>query len=104
MPVRDRLRQNSTKHLASTLIQLRKISGLTQSQVATRMGTTQTAIARLERGDQSPTMSTLQSFARSTGFCLEIGFVRADKGDDKTGCILIIDRGTITKKGDALGG
>ncbi len=55
------------------------------------MGTTQTAIARLEAGKQSPTMNTLQSFARANGFCLEIGFVRSDEEKPRTGCVLVVD-------------
>lgn len=57
------------------------------------MGTTQTSIARLESGRQSPNVQTLQNYARANGFCLEIGFIAADESDDpsKTGCVLIVD-------------
>ncbi len=55
------------------------------------MGTTQTAIARLERGEQSPSIITVQNYARAAGFCLEISFVRASENEGKTGCIVIVD-------------
>lgn len=67
----------ATARLAETLVAVRRCSRLTQAEVARRMGTTQTAIARLEAGRQSPSMRTLQDYARANGFCLEIGFVRA---------------------------
>lgn len=89
MPARPRTQELSTATLATTLSQMRARAGLTQAEVAARMKTTQTAIARLESGRQSPTMQTLHSFARANGFCLEIGFVRSVEED--TGCIMIVD-------------
>jgi transcriptional regulator with XRE-family HTH domain len=86
-----RLLQRDAVGLGSTLSQMRARSRLTQAQVAARMATTQTAIARLESGRQSPTMQTLQNFARANGFCLEIGFIRCHDIDSKTGCVLVID-------------
>lgn len=38
----------------------RRRHGLSQAQLATRAGTTQTAISRLERGQRSPTVQTLR--------------------------------------------
>jgi transcriptional regulator with XRE-family HTH domain len=46
---------------------LRKSLGLTQSEVATRMGTTQPMVARLERGDSPPNLTTLERYARALG-------------------------------------
>ncbi len=44
-----------------TVIRRRRLEhGLTQAQVALRVGTTQTALSRLERGDLSPTVATIQ--------------------------------------------
>lgn len=91
MPAKPRTTEISATKLADTLTMLRKASGLTQAEVAARMGTTQTAVARLEGGNQSPTMHTLQRFARANGFCLEIGFVRSNEEEPKTGCILFVD-------------
>jgi transcriptional regulator with XRE-family HTH domain len=75
--------------LALALARMRARSGLTQAEVALSMGTTQTAIARLESGRQSPTIQTLQAYARANGFCLELGFVAASS--ERTGAILFVD-------------
>jgi len=58
--------------LASALIKARAASGLTQEQVAERMNTTRTAIARLESGQQMPSTRTLSRFAEATGHRLRI--------------------------------
>jgi transcriptional regulator with XRE-family HTH domain len=87
----SRLLHQTAANLAQALIQLRAQSRLTQAQVAARMATTQTAIARLESGRLSPSMQTLQNYARANGYCLEIGFIRSQDADAKTGCILVID-------------
>ena len=60
--------------LASALLEARGRAGLTQAQVARRMKTTQTAIARLEGGRVKPTTRTLERYARATGHRLIIGF------------------------------
>ncbi|MDT8322003.1 MAG: helix-turn-helix transcriptional regulator, partial [Xanthomonadales bacterium] len=49
----------------------RSRAGLTQAQVAERMGTTQSVVARLESG-QLPSMKTLQRFADATDSRLHI--------------------------------
>jgi transcriptional regulator with XRE-family HTH domain len=60
--------------LARALIAARVEAGLTQDQVAHRMNTTQSAIARLESGKRFPSTKTLQSWARATGTRLQIRF------------------------------
>ncbi|HEY6434789.1 MAG TPA: helix-turn-helix transcriptional regulator [Acetobacteraceae bacterium] len=60
--------------LASALIEARSQADMTQEQVAQAMGTTQTAIARLESGRSMPSTRTLQRFARATGMRLRIRF------------------------------
>jgi ribosome-binding protein aMBF1 (putative translation factor) len=52
--------------LARELIAARVRAGLTQAQVAERMGTTQSVIARLESGAQMPSVNTLLKFAKAT--------------------------------------
>ena len=49
------------------LIQARINSGLTQEEIAARMGTTQSVIARLESGRGLPSVKTLASYAKATG-------------------------------------
>ncbi len=52
--------------LARELIGARVRAGLTQTELADRMGTTQSAIARLESGAQMPSVNTLLKFAKAT--------------------------------------
>ena len=53
--------------MASALIKARADAGLTQEELAARMSTTRTAIARLESGRQMPSTRTLTKFAEATG-------------------------------------
>ncbi len=53
--------------LAKTLIAARVKAGLTQQEVAERMGTTQSVIARLEAGNSLPSMKSLYRYAEATG-------------------------------------
>ena len=67
--------------LVRELITARARAGLTQAEVAERMGTTQSTIARLESG-KSPSMKTLQRFALATGAKLKI---RLEEDRQETG-------------------
>ncbi len=60
--------------LARSLIEARVGAGLTQAQLAERMKTTQSVVARLESGRAHPSTRTLEAFARSTGTRLRISF------------------------------
>ena len=53
--------------IAHELIAARSRAGLTQSDVALRMGTTQSVIARLEGGRRIPSMRTVQRYAQAVG-------------------------------------
>jgi predicted transcriptional regulator len=52
---------------ARELIAARAQAGLTQSEVAQRMGTTQSVVARLESGKQAPSLRTVQRYAQAVG-------------------------------------
>jgi DNA-binding XRE family transcriptional regulator len=52
---------------ARELITARTQAGLTQSDVAQRMGTTQSVIARLESGKRAPSLRTVQRYAQALG-------------------------------------
>jgi len=54
-------------NLARELIAARSRAGLTQGDVAQRMGTTQSVIARLESGGRMPSMRTVQRYAHAVG-------------------------------------
>ncbi len=53
-------------NLAHELIAARVRAGLTQAQLADKMGTTQSVIARLESGARLPSVKTLLRFAKAT--------------------------------------
>jgi predicted transcriptional regulator len=53
--------------IARELIAARTRAGLSQAEVAARMGTSQSSIARLESGHMLPSLRTLDRFARATG-------------------------------------
>lgn len=65
--------------LLDALLAARKNAGLTQAQVAERMGTKATAITRMESnlasGQSGPSYATLKKFAHATGKKLQIRFV-----------------------------
>ena len=60
--------------LARAVIEARKSAGLTQQQLARKMGTTQPVVARLEAGNARPSLRTLERLANATGSRLVITF------------------------------
>ena len=60
--------------LARAVINARVTAGLTQEQLAQRMDTTQSVIARLESGRTRPSTQTLERLAVATGTRLQITF------------------------------
>jgi len=65
--------------LIAELLRARKKSGLTQAEVAARMSTTNTVVARLEAGGgskrHSPSLTTLRRYAKAVGRELNIRLV-----------------------------
>ncbi|WP_295388862.1 helix-turn-helix transcriptional regulator [uncultured Thiodictyon sp.] len=53
--------------IAHELIAARARAGLSQAQVAERMGTSQSTVARLESGRTRPSLRTLDRYASATG-------------------------------------
>lgn len=60
------------------LISARTRARLTQAELAARLGTTQSAIARLEGGRVSPSLATLRRYAEATGTTLKVSLVDTD--------------------------
>jgi transcriptional regulator with XRE-family HTH domain len=58
-------------------IKARAAAGVTQAEVAERIGATQSAVARLEsgRGKHSPSIATLEKYAHALGCRLELRLV-----------------------------
>jgi DNA-binding XRE family transcriptional regulator len=64
-------------NLLDQFLKARAKRGLTQAQVAEKIGTTQSAVARLEsgRGKHSPSLATLSRYAKALGCRLEVKLV-----------------------------
>ena len=60
--------------LSTALIRARADAGLTQEELAARMGTKQEVIARWEGGRVMPSTRTLARLAKATGTRLQISF------------------------------
>jgi DNA-binding XRE family transcriptional regulator len=62
--------------LASQMLKARAKAGLTQDVVAERMGTTKSAISRLEAaGRHTPSLATLKKYAAAVGCDLQVKLV-----------------------------
>lgn len=55
------------RRLLQSLAERRKKLGLSQTAVAARMGTSQSALARLEGGESDPRISTVERYALAVG-------------------------------------
>ncbi len=65
--------------IVGAIIAARAHAGLTQAELARRMGTTQSVIARLEGGKTKPSVATLEKLAAATGTRLKIDFEPAQQ-------------------------
>ena len=61
--------------------QARRRSGLTQAALATRLATTQSAVARWETGGATPSLETLRRIIEACGFELGYGIVKRDTSE-----------------------
>ena len=62
--------------VAGQMLKARSRAGLTQDAVAERMGTTKSAISRLESaGKHAPSLATLKRYARAVGCELQVKLV-----------------------------
>lgn len=57
----------SRRFMIDMLIEMRRLAGLTQTDVARRMGITQATVAGLETAAHDPKLSTMQRYARAVG-------------------------------------
>jgi len=62
--------------VAGQMLKARSRAGLTQDAVAERMGTTKSAISRLESaGKHAPSLATIERYARAVGCALQVKLV-----------------------------
>jgi transcriptional regulator with XRE-family HTH domain len=64
----------SACELGQMVRELREERGLSQRELAERMGTTQSVVGRLEAGGSTPTITTLERIADALGLRLELRF------------------------------
>ena len=62
--------------LAGKLVDARVKAKLTQEQVARRMGTSQSAVARMESGRKMPSTTSLQKYAAAVGHRVRIKLLK----------------------------
>lgn len=79
----------ATKQLVSPspnrlIREARQAAGLTQAQLAARMGTTQSAVARLEAPGSNPRVENLERALLAAGHRLELGAAPAPQPLDET--------------------
>lgn len=60
--------------LMSELLKMRKESGLTQEEIAIKMGTKRSNICRLEKLGTKPTVETIEKYAKACGFKMAFNF------------------------------
>jgi ribosome-binding protein aMBF1 (putative translation factor) len=63
--------------ISAELVRARVRAGLSQAELAVRMGTSQSAIARLESGQTLPSTKTLLRFAKATGSKVHVRLLAA---------------------------
>jgi ribosome-binding protein aMBF1 (putative translation factor) len=71
----ERQRMRPYAELAKLVIRLRALEGLSQEELARRMGTTKAAISRLESGRHRPTVETMRRLAEALGGRLTLTIV-----------------------------
>ncbi len=81
----------------------REAKGLSQSQLADRMGTQQSVIARLEGGGITPTLPTLKRIADALGTKLVVGFDEPRKVRQVKSGVARAGK-TLSKKASSSGG
>ena len=74
----DYARVDDEYALVEALVSARAAANLTQAELARRLGTTHSAIARLEGGRVSPSLATLRRYAEATGTRLTVDLIPAD--------------------------
>jgi transcriptional regulator with XRE-family HTH domain len=76
--------QDDVAGVVRHLAEVRRTRGLSQMDVAERMATSQSAIARLESGRGDVRMSTLQRYADALGHTLRFAVAPADQPQEDT--------------------
>jgi transcriptional regulator with XRE-family HTH domain len=80
---KDRPERHTLTALASGRLirDARQLAGLTQAELARRLGTTQSAVSNWERGHDTPRVDTLARILEACGFVADVTFRRQDDVD-----------------------
>ena len=65
--------------IVKALVQARTNANLTQKQIAERMGTTQSVVARIESGKPLPSLKSVIRYAAAVNSKIDLKLVQADK-------------------------
>lgn len=65
--------------LIDQLLTMRTKAGLTQEDVAKKLGTNKSNISRLERGKSNPSWGTLNKYAAACGFTVRLDAIEDDR-------------------------
>ena len=68
------------RELVRELVEIRRALSVSQTRLAARMGTSQSAVARLESGDLDVRASTLARYAAALGHRIEFSVVAGSEG------------------------
>jgi DNA-binding XRE family transcriptional regulator len=71
------------EEVARQIIRLRLDHGLSQEALAERVGTTKSAISRLESGQHAPNLATLDKIAAAFGGHVEVAFHVPDESTNR---------------------
>ncbi len=73
IPVHANIELHTQEDAAQLLVHMRKKAGMTQVQMAVKLGVMQSAISKIERGSQQITIHNLLEYASACGCTLSIG-------------------------------
>ena len=76
-----RIRYSHSVQAHEVIVEARQRAGLTQAEVARRIGTTQSAIARLERGENDPSWARVNAIVEACELELTIGLDDPDRAE-----------------------
>lgn len=71
------------KAFGENLLHHRKRLGLTQAQLAEKVGTTPSYVGHLERGERDPSLVTIEEFSKVLGIAAGEFFVSRQDGDQR---------------------
>jgi len=91
------------RELVDDLVSRRIAAGLTQTEVAARMGTSQSAVARMETGAGDVRLSTVERYAAALGQLIEWRLGDPVRGSSAAGGTVVARRGRASDEGARKG-